>query len=132
MVTLMTDSDLLRPDGHILDAWFLAELAQAPLTSLRSKGGTLSEPLAVKRAESGFAVPDSGPGWMKIGDAAMAWDPLAGTGVLRAMRDGLRAAQKVAGKAHTPSTPISSQFAKYLEDRAAYYRPPSPAHPGGH
>jgi flavin-dependent dehydrogenase len=124
VATLMTDADLLSGAAREgLDATWRAALAAAPLTSERLAAAALTQSLEVRRAESGFSLPDRGDDWRAVGDAATAWDPLAGTGVLRALSSGIEAAREIsaelAGGAAT--SPASPPF-EYLEARARYYQ----------
>jgi hypothetical protein len=82
----------------------------------------------VARADSGFLFPDHGERWCAIGDAAMATDPLAGDGVVRAIRSALGAAARIEqalGGAGTPHVAKADgarrRFIDYLGVRERYY-----------
>ncbi len=82
-----------RPAGW--DAAWSVLLTQLPETSRRLGG---AQPVSdwrlfstVSKTRSAF----SGPGWFVAGDAANACDPLSGSGVVRALRDGMRVAWAV-------------------------------------
>ena len=59
----------------------------------------LVDSLRVIAASNVCRVPPCGSGWMAIGDAAAAHDPLDGAGVLRALDSGIAAAAALAGAA---------------------------------
>jgi flavin-dependent dehydrogenase len=128
------------PDGRLLlaymtdgDLWvrrresFAAELAQAPLTRERV-AGALDEPVRVVAATSARLHPAAGEGWLAVGDAAMAVDPLSGQGVCLALQSGLRAAETILGEqagdaaaSGDYATGISRAFAAYIDTRRWFY-----------
>ncbi len=137
VATLMTDADLISGSGTKgLEAHWRSALESAPLTKERLEGFALDRDLEVRRADSGFSYPDRGPNWRAIGDAAVAWDPLAGTGIARAIKSGIQAANEIdeelfnpkrenslhhyitSSPHHPPSHPQSA----YLDQRARYYQ----------
>jgi flavin-dependent dehydrogenase len=71
--------------------------------------------------------------WRTIGDAAVARDPLAGTGIANALKSGIEASQEIHrelqwGGEHAGAdigsqsvNSIPRQFTEYLEQRARYY-----------
>ena len=87
VLMLMTDADLLPTD--IDDA--------ARKTELGRHLGKLT-PGALRPAHSAFAPVASGDGWAAVGDAALAWDPLAGSGLLSAMESAHELAAAVAAR----------------------------------
>ena len=115
VATLMTDADLI--EGDLPDFW-TSTLKSSPLTRERLKGFSLTRDLAVRRAESGYSLPDRGENWRAIGDAACAWDPLAGAGIVRALESGMTAAPELLSDSshHETEAPLN-----YLETRARYY-----------
>jgi flavin-dependent dehydrogenase len=123
LVTLMTDADLLPAGGRkaLERAWRRA-FAQTLYTCARA-GSLEGDCVRTVRADSGFCSPDSGPGWLAIGDAAMGCDPLSGSGFARALRSGLEAAVMVdrtlGGENAEPNT--EARFSVYLRRRAEYY-----------
>jgi flavin-dependent dehydrogenase len=87
----MTDSDLWNPD-----AWDqLIELA--PLTFERAGCRQIPVPTLVVSAGSLVRHPVVGANWIATGDAALAFDPLSGQGVLKSIETGTRCAEAIAG-----------------------------------
>jgi flavin-dependent dehydrogenase len=96
LLAYMTDGDLWARTAR-RDESFAAGLARAPLTRERVAGGP-GVPVRVVAAASVRLDPASGPGWLAVGDAAMAVDPLSGQGVCLALRSGLSAAETILGE----------------------------------
>ena len=125
IVALMTDADLTPAGGRVELAtrWHTA-LARTEHTRVRIRSATLVDPLRIVRAETGYLDSDRAAGFCAVGDAAMALDPLAGTGVARALRSAHDAADAIDraldGSPLAPST-IAERFAHDLDRRARYY-----------
>jgi flavin-dependent dehydrogenase len=126
LVAFMTDSDLAPARGRIglTERWETA-LARTTHTRERVGRGQLLGPIRPVRADSGLLLPDRGSQWRAVGDAAMAFDPLAGNGVARALRMAIAAAgeiDRVLDNADPCVWGVSADFAKYLDQRDRYYR----------
>jgi flavin-dependent dehydrogenase len=86
----MTDSDLWNGD-----AWHqLIELA--PMTFERAGRKQIPSPSLVVSAGSLVRRPVVGANWIATGDAALAFDPLSGQGVLKSIETGIRCAAAIA------------------------------------
>jgi 2-polyprenyl-6-methoxyphenol hydroxylase-like FAD-dependent oxidoreductase len=125
----LTDADLLRGSGLRPGELWHRRLGDAPAVAARV-GGRPHGPLAVRvrRADSGRLHHAAGPGWLAVGDAAAAHDPLAATGVRRALDDGIGAGRalldhldgdQAALDRHAGRT--AAAFDTYLAQRAAVY-----------
>ena len=87
----MTDSDLWNGDlWHEL-------MAPAPLTFERAGSRQIPPPSLVVSAGSLVRRPVVGANWLTTGDAAFAFDPLSGQGVLKSIESGTRCAAAIAG-----------------------------------
>lgn len=71
----------------------------------------------------------SGNGWLAVGDAASAFDPISSQGIYKALWDGLKAAKAIASYLHADSRSleeyeslIASRFANYLTQRNYFYQ----------
>jgi flavin-dependent dehydrogenase len=73
------------PQGHVLA--FFTDPDVAPAEFARS--------LRTVAANSALTEPGRGPGWLAVGDAYAAHDPLCGWGVCRAMSNGILAAEAI-------------------------------------
>lgn len=127
-VALMTDADLL---GHPVSAtatWSHG-LAHAPHTRTRLRGTSmLGSPRAVSAVSQRCRVVASAVPWVATGDAALAVDPLSGSGIVRALRSGhaggLALAQALDGdgdaiEAHEQE--LDREFDEYLARRREHY-----------
>jgi flavin-dependent dehydrogenase len=69
-----------------------------------------------------------GDRWLAVGDAASAWDPIAGQGIHKALRDAADATRTIAGSVGRAEPPpwryadrVAGRFEDYLADRARLY-----------
>jgi flavin-dependent dehydrogenase len=127
-VAFMTDTDICA-SAHLWEAsrWE-ARLMAAPQTAARAAGLSLEGGLRVVPANSSLVEPACGPGWLAVGDAAMAMDPLAGQGVYNALQAGIAGGRVIRekdvwGEAFVSSyaAGVCERFDKYLKARAGYY-----------
>lgn len=92
-----TDRDLLSPQQAATAEGFAALLAQcsylpAQLSQLGySASGKITGANAASERLSAFA----GPGWLAVGDAAQAYDPLSSQGIGKALESGCEAGQRL-------------------------------------
>jgi flavin-dependent dehydrogenase len=94
----MTDGDLLdRAAARTAGGW-LALLGEAEHTARRAAdgGGVRPTPPRVLPAHTSRLTKVAGAGWLAVGDAAVAHDPLASHGITMALGAGLHAASAVA------------------------------------
>ncbi|MGH9970440.1 MAG: NAD(P)/FAD-dependent oxidoreductase [Pyrinomonadaceae bacterium] len=127
VVAFMTDSDLFN--AAALRDWsqWKTRLGHASQTKARVAQLKLDGTLKVLSANSSRLNQAGGPGWLAIGDAASAFDPLSGDGVMRALKSGLRATEIIRSclldQNAIPEygTMIDREFRRYLQQRNAYY-----------
>lgn len=119
IAVLVTDADVLLSLGRDRSERFSRALAGSVHTAARAAGRTLAGRPRVFRSDSGRLVPDRGEGWIAVGDAATAADPLAGDGIARALRSGLDA--PAAFETAFDDALAERRFGDYLDRRAAYY-----------
>jgi flavin-dependent dehydrogenase len=126
VAAFLTDPDLApAPGGRTAEAW-IRRLAAAPRTAARLSGHDLRGPLRTLSASSARTLPVTGDGWLAVGDAAFAFDPLSGDGVDRALRAGRSAATALAAEDRsaalkTYSTEQEDLFVAYCRQRTAFY-----------
>lgn len=125
VVALMTDADL-RPKG---DPWSDL-LARAPQTQSRIEqhGGQLTGALTVRSAAGSRLDQAHGVGWLAVGDAALAFDPLSSYGITSAMGTSYYAAHAIADTfaGDERALPIyqallDQTWARYLQQHAEHY-----------
>jgi flavin-dependent dehydrogenase len=128
IMVFLTDSDL-QPSGALnaKEVW-KQKLNSSNKTKARYKLSTESQSTKIVPAYSQFLSNVGGEGWLAVGDACMAFDPLAASGIKKALEDGLEAAEVIAefldGSQTLFKNYISSrkkQFNNYLQNRHYYY-----------
>ena len=118
----MTDSDLW------MDGKWDELLSLAPLTFERAGRSPVPPPSQIVSAASLVRSPVAGPGWMAIGDAALAFDPLSGQGVFKSLETGTRCASVItrhfggdSGALAEYQTWVNEAYRSYLSTRAQFY-----------
>lgn len=99
VVAFMTDADLLDTARARRAGVLHSLLDGAPVTRARvlAAGADLTRsPAVVRPAHSARLTAVTGPGWLAVGDAAVAFDPLASYGIAAALGEGFHAAAAVA------------------------------------
>ena len=130
MVMLMTDGDLARQQGTAaMPQWRIA-LQHGAHTDTRIGGATLRWGPRIFSAVSHRLIRDPADSthWLAVGDAALAVDPISGSGVVRALRTALAAASTVLktlsgdriAQANYEAA-RDEECTAYLVERAAYY-----------
>ncbi|HXQ40027.1 MAG TPA: FAD-dependent monooxygenase [Candidatus Udaeobacter sp.] len=97
MMALMTDADIARRNGLRAAAAF--HQAWSATIEMRRFAAPVSvaEGPAVFSAATQFLDRAAGPGWLALGDALMALDPLSASGLTGALEDALAAGEVIAG-----------------------------------
>ncbi|MGW2050950.1 NAD(P)/FAD-dependent oxidoreductase [Streptomyces sp. NPDC001858] len=126
----MTDADLLA-DVRLLDpgVWWTQVQHAGHIRERIAGWERPPRRLRVLAAGSSCAAPAAGPGWVAVGDAATATDPLAARGIVTALATGLLGARAIltarAGDANAMAAyarRMTAVQAEYLETQAAQYR----------
>jgi flavin-dependent dehydrogenase len=119
---LVTDDDLLPRGGHPdLCAWWRNQLSHTARVTQRFRDTEPSHRLVVRSARSQRVEPSCGIGWLAVGDAAMAVDPVASKGIAKALDHGKRAAADIASNFAVDAS-LLERFALNLEREYAAYR----------
>jgi flavin-dependent dehydrogenase len=127
---LMTDADVCRRHGLADPADWQAHMRLAPWTAKRIGGVRPAMPPTVHPAASHRLLRDGDPRpWLAVGDAALAVDPVSGSGVPRALRTAQSATAAVSQILdHDGAASITSyerarndECTAYLTERAWYY-----------
>lgn len=96
-------------------------LAGAPATAARAGGP--AQDVRVVSANSHRSNPVAGDGWLAVGDAAAAHDPIAGLGIQWALESGIAGAEAFIGAdVATYAHAMLERFDRYLATRVQYYR----------
>lgn len=107
-----------RPDLRGLWDEFLAD---APATAARTCGP--AQGVRLVAANSHRSDPIAGDGFLAVGDAAAAHDPIAGLGIQWALESGIAGAEAIiGGNTRTYAQSMEERFTRYLATRAQYYQ----------
>ncbi|MFE2218946.1 NAD(P)/FAD-dependent oxidoreductase [Streptomyces canus] len=126
----MTDADLLAGERLLdPDVWWAQAQCAGHIRERIAGWEQPSRRLRVFAAGSACATPAAGPGWLAVGDAATATDPLAARGIVDALATGLVGARAILA-AEGGDTDAMAAYARrmtavhaeYLEARSAQYR----------
>ncbi len=128
LVAYMTDSDCLDHAPSKLEATWRRLLAQTREVRRTVDQRQLLRHCRVFAADSARLDAAASDGWLALGDAAAAMDPLCGQGVYRALSSGLAGAAAVAealaGRSHALvdyRRGIERSYADYLRERQQVY-----------
>jgi len=125
----MTDADLYAKGSKRRTNYWQKQLAQAVHTRSRVNPFALASGPFVVAANSSRIHRFAGDNWLAVGDAAMAFDPLAAQGISKALQSGVSAAQAI--HAHFSGSEsawcdyaadLRDSFGKYMIMRNEYYR----------
>ena len=125
----MTDADTIDCGRNDLVSFLRRELRHAPFTRERCSGLTDIAYVAPFAAMTYNHAQVHGRNWLLVGDAAMAWDPLSGQGICKALESGMHAAgaidRALNGAGHRLDDYAQwthDRFGVYMQSRAQHYR----------
>jgi flavin-dependent dehydrogenase len=129
MSMLVTDDDLLpRGAANELRAWWLDQLGRTRHLSRQITEIPPSCEFVTRSARSQCLDVPFGPDWLAVGDAAMAFDPLASQGIVKALDHGRRAAAAIAAHLQGDDTSLRThalrlkhEYTAFAATRAQYY-----------
>jgi 2-polyprenyl-6-methoxyphenol hydroxylase-like FAD-dependent oxidoreductase len=120
-LSLATNSQPAKPDFS--GRWTLN------IAASEFAGARLAIPLAASAAPSFRLDPAVGDGWLAVGDAASAFDPISSQGIYKALADGIEAAGAIAaaldgrtGALQDYQSMVADRFAAYWRTRDEFYR----------
>ena len=124
----MTDADLLPRDHGSRRAFWQARLQDTKHTRARLRALDLDAAPRVVSAGTSRLDRVSGDGWVAVGDAALARDPLSAQGLAQALASGVRAGQALTRCLGGDSTAIGEYavrsnelFREYARLRTEHY-----------
>jgi len=128
VVAFMTDADVYaRGRKQSANTW-LNRLGHTIYTQARAKIGTLDSGPLIVQANSSRLDRVCGDNWLAVGDAALAFDPLSGQGVYRALESGMRGRNVVQaffagerGEFASYADTLGKIFNQFLVVRGKYY-----------
>jgi flavin-dependent dehydrogenase len=127
VVAFMTDADLLPGGRDVTDYW-QGQLQKSVFTQGRVSSYSPQNPVRIVSASSQTLSRVAGAGWLAVGDAAAAFDPLSSSGILNALESGVRAARAIIdtdGRVERADQSyeqwMDGLVATFLRYRASYY-----------
>jgi flavin-dependent dehydrogenase len=128
VAVLLTDRDLVPAGAAGARALWAAELARTrTIRTLVETGGTPAS-FRLRAANTYMLERVAGDGWLAVGDAASAFDPLSSMGILKALRNSAAAAgalaRGLAGEEDALAVyagEVEGEFTRYLRDRHQVY-----------
>jgi 2-polyprenyl-6-methoxyphenol hydroxylase-like FAD-dependent oxidoreductase len=130
MAMVMTDSDLCGSACLASESEWTAHMRTAPATLSRVASGNAAwGPKVFCAASQRLRRHDRTRNWLAVGDAALAVDPISGSGAIRAFRLAQSGAETVlaflenrtAEAVETYEGALDVLYADYLRERTAYY-----------
>jgi flavin-dependent dehydrogenase len=127
VLAYMTDADLYSKGQKQLGTHWQQQLQTTTHTKSRARSYSLTSGPYIMPANSSRLDHIAGEKWLAVGDAAMAFDPLSGQGIYRALQSGIRAARVIdehlAGddSSEQYTLEIAQDFEKYMVRRTDYY-----------
>ena len=126
---LMTDTDICRGLRVSIPGPWHQRLAGTRLTAARVAGSVVWGPRVFPATSQRLRRVAYDAPWLAVGDAALAVDPISGSGVVRALRTARAAATTVlamlTGDERQPIAAYESErdreYTQYLRERAMYY-----------
>jgi flavin-dependent dehydrogenase len=128
-VAVASDPDLVKSARlHTSEGW-LAGLGATRHLARELAGCRIAGNRVLARVAPSFVLDRSaGNGWLAVGDAASACDPISSQGIHNALNDGLRAAEAIAARLGGDAralrgyhASIAARFADYLNNRNYFY-----------
>ncbi|NUK51099.1 NAD(P)/FAD-dependent oxidoreductase [Streptomyces lunaelactis] len=123
LVAYFTDADLVTPDLRTLHG-FRALLRQTRHVLARTEAHPFPSNAASRRSPAHTAHLDTpyGDGWVAIGDAAAAFDPISSQGILTALYTGMTAARAIHARLEGDDRALTSYATNVAALLAAYQR----------
>lgn len=130
VVAFLSDSDLLGRPAILGPEGFRARLDESKLISrkLSASGDDLASAPRATDSRSSRLDHFAGEGWLAVGDAAMAFDPLSSQGILNALYTGMRGGQALSRRSSGDdavegyAARLESIYEAYRRHLDAYYR----------
>jgi flavin-dependent dehydrogenase len=128
VLAYMTDADLYARAVKQSHDYWCRQLAITKHTRLRVEAYSLTSGPRVVSANTSRLNRVTDGTWVAIGDAAMAFDPVSGQGVFRALQSALRVAKSLdrhwngdASALNQYAETVEQDFYRYLLNRSAFY-----------
>jgi flavin-dependent dehydrogenase len=128
VIAYMTDADVYARGRRQSANMWLEQLGHTTYTQARANSGALDSGPLIVQANSSRLDRVYGDDWLAVGDAALAFDPLSGEGVYRALESGIRVRSVVQayfagerGEFASYADTLGEIFNQFLVLRGKYY-----------
>jgi flavin-dependent dehydrogenase len=118
---LMTDSDSAHGDASSLGERWTAALARTTATRQRTRGERAWGPRAFSAQSHRVRRSGIDGRWLAVGDAALAVDPVAGNGVVRALRSAAAASDAIVATLDGSSRHAVAMYEAHQDDECTTY-----------
>jgi flavin-dependent dehydrogenase len=125
----MTDADLYAKGSRVGINYWRQKLQYTTHTCRRVSGLVLTSGPVIVAANTSKIDRVAGDNWLAVGDAAMAFDPLSGQGIFKALDSGVKATDAIHAYFSGRRSPfeayagaIKKGFETYMAMRNTYYR----------
>jgi flavin-dependent dehydrogenase len=124
LLTFNSDADTIKAHRLQRTEQWMAWLAAAPNTAALAR-----DAVRLEDGVQSFPAPSycldrlHGDGWLAIGDAASAYDPVTSQGIVKSIANGIAAANAIGGRAAIGAfaQAVEDQYRHYLALRRTYY-----------
>jgi flavin-dependent dehydrogenase len=120
VVAFFTDADLLPRSAAERMHYWEHLFAQTHLVSTLIPALPAASPIHTAAAASARSAPCAGRHWLAVGDAAQAYDPLSGQGILKALRSALHSAAIITADFEQREAQLDDLLARADRDFHAY------------
>lgn len=129
LAAFMTDNDIFLDNHESPTSFWVRMIKKTDHMSALVERYSLIGSVRMRNASTCRLDTAAGPNWIAIGDAACAFDPLAGNGILKALQSGIDSSNAIL--AHNSnelyhfreySEKIAAVFNEYLMKRLRYYQ----------
>ncbi len=129
IATFMTDASILQLSSYKQTAFWKNQLAKTQYTKDRIRNTNFPETCFTQSARTHKLSQIAGENWLCVGDAAMAYDPLSSAGIIKGMRMGCEAADRIKERFSGDEQSLAvydaehrAQFEEYLEQKTHFYQ----------
>ncbi|MFY3740322.1 MAG: flavin-dependent dehydrogenase [Candidatus Nitrosomirales archaeon] len=129
LAACMTDKDIFTGSHVTPTSYWTTMLSKTIHVATRLRRFKLIGNVRIRDASTSRLDKAAGVGWVAVGDAASAYDPLAGNGIIKALESGINAAQSIISYYNGQRNSLQDYanhvvkgFSQYLLDRTDYYQ----------
>lgn len=129
LAAFLTDNDIFLDNHESPTSFWIRMIKKTDHMSALVEGGSLNGSVRMRNSSTCRLDTPAGQNWIAIGDAACAFDPLAGNGILKALQSGIDSCNAILANNSDDqhhfqdySEKIAAVFNEYLMNRLRYYQ----------